>query len=46
MIVTSGGRFTGYGFYLLKGRPVSLEPDDLKRVESEGPENSHLAAHG
>src|SRR5208337_1202800 len=22
MIVTSGGRFAGYGFYLLKGKPV------------------------
>ena len=22
MLVTDGGRFAGYGFYLLKGRPV------------------------
>ena len=28
MILTSGGRFAGYGFYLLKGKPVFLlEPD-------------------
>ena len=24
MIVTSGGRFAGYGFYVLKGEPVFL----------------------
>ena len=24
MILTSGGRFAGYGFYLLKGKPVFL----------------------
>jgi hypothetical protein len=24
MILTSGGRFGGYGFYLLKGKPVWL----------------------
>ncbi len=24
MIVTQGGRFGGYGFYLLKGKPVFL----------------------
>jgi arylsulfatase len=24
MIVTPGGRFGGYGFYLLKGKPVFL----------------------
>jgi arylsulfatase len=39
MIVTSGGRFTGYGFYLLKGKPVFLwNLIDLKRVKWEGPD--------
>ncbi len=39
MIVTSGGRFAGYGFYLLKGRPVFLwNLVDLERVKWEGPE--------
>ncbi len=39
MILTSGGRFAGYGFYLLKGKPVFLwNLADLKRVRWEGPE--------
>lgn len=39
MIVTQGGRFAGYGFYLLKGKPVFLwNLADLKRVRWEGPE--------
>jgi len=39
MIVTSGGRFAGYGFYLLKGKPVFLwNLIDLKRVKWEGPD--------
>jgi hypothetical protein len=39
MILTSGGRFAGYGFYLLKGKPVFLwNLIDLKRVRWEGPE--------
>jgi arylsulfatase A-like enzyme len=39
MILTSGGRFGGYGFYLLKGKPVFLwNLLDLKRVRWEGPE--------
>ncbi len=39
MIVTSGGRFAGYGFYLLKNRPVWLwNLVDLKRMKWEGPE--------
>src|SRR6266702_1472346 len=38
MILTSGGRFGGYGFYLLKGKPVFLwNMVDLKRVKWEGP---------
>jgi arylsulfatase len=37
MILTSGGRFAGYGFYLLKGKPVFLwNMVDLKRVKWEG----------
>ncbi|MEJ2196552.1 MAG: arylsulfatase [Ignavibacteriaceae bacterium] len=39
MILTSGGRFAGYGFYLLKGKPVFLwNMIDLNRVKWEGPE--------
>ena len=39
MIVTQGGRFGGYGFYLLKGKPVFLwNLVDLKRLRWEGPE--------
>lgn len=37
MIVTSGGRFAGYGFYLLKGKPVWLwNLVDLERIKWEG----------
>jgi arylsulfatase len=37
MIVTQGGRFGGYGFYVLKGKPVFLwNLVDLKRVRWEG----------
>jgi hypothetical protein len=37
MIVTQGGRFGGYGFYVLKGKPVFLyNVLDLKRVRWEG----------
>jgi arylsulfatase len=39
MIVTDGGRFGGYGLYLLKGRPVFLwNLLDLARVRWEGAE--------
>src|SRR3974377_2581721 len=39
MIVTQGGRFGGYGFYLLKGKPVFLYNFvDLQRVRWEGPD--------
>jgi len=39
MIVTSGGRFTGYGFYLLEGKPVFLwNLLDLERVRWAGPD--------
>jgi len=37
MILTSGGRFAGYGFYLLEGKPVFLwNLLDLKRIKWEG----------
>lgn len=39
MIVTSGGRFSGYGFYLLKGKPVFLwNLIDLERIKWEAPD--------
>jgi arylsulfatase A-like enzyme len=39
MIVTQGGRFAGYGFYVLKGKPVFLwNLVDLKRIRWEGPD--------
>ncbi len=39
MILTSGGRFGGYGFYLLKGKPVFLwNMVDLKRIRWDGPD--------
>jgi arylsulfatase len=37
MVLTSGGRFGGYGFYLLKGKPVFLwNMVDLERLKWEG----------
>jgi len=39
MILTSGGRFAGYGFYLLKSKPVFLwNLIDLERIKWEGPD--------
>ena len=39
MLITQGGRFGGYGFYLVKGKPVFLwNLLDLKRVRWEGPQ--------
>ncbi|MGA7561996.1 MAG: arylsulfatase [Desulfobaccales bacterium] len=39
MLITQGGRFGGYGFYLLKGKPAFLwNLLDLKRVRWEGPQ--------
>jgi arylsulfatase len=39
MILTSGGRFAGYGFYLLKSKPVFLwNLVDLERIRWEGPD--------
>ena len=46
MILTSGGRFAGYGFYLLKGKPVFLwNLIDLKRVKWEGPDTLTAGRH-
>ena len=37
MILTSGGRFAGYGFYILNGKPVWLwNMVDLERLKWEG----------
>ncbi len=39
MIMTDGGRFAGYGFYLLKGKPVfTWNLVDLERVKWQGQE--------
>lgn len=39
VLVTQGGRFGGYGFYVLKNKPVfTWNLVDLKRVRWEGPE--------
>ena len=39
MIVTQGGRFGGYAFYLLKSKPVFLyNLVDLNRVRWAGPD--------
>jgi len=39
MMLTSGGRFGGYGFYLLKGKPTWVwNLVDLERVEWQGPD--------
>ena len=39
MLITQGGRFGGYGFYILKNKPVfTWNLVDLKRVRWEGPE--------
>jgi arylsulfatase len=46
MLLTSGGRFGGYGFYLLKGKPVFLwNLVDLKRVRWEGPQELTPGKH-
>lgn len=46
MLLTSGGRFGGYGFYVLKGKPVFLwNLVDLKRVRWEGPESLKPGKH-
>jgi arylsulfatase len=48
MLITQGGRFGGYGFYVLQNKPVFLwNLVDLNRVRWEGPEltpGKHLIA--
>ena len=39
MILASGGRFGGYGFYLLQGKPVwTWNMVDLQRIKWQGPD--------
>lgn len=46
MIVTSGGRFAGYGFYILDGKPVWLwNMVDLERLKWEGGEKLTPGKH-
>jgi arylsulfatase len=46
MLITQGGRFGGYGFYVLKGKPVfTWNLVDLKRVRWEGPETLTPGKH-
>jgi arylsulfatase A-like enzyme len=46
MIVTQGGRFAGYGFYVLKGKPVfTWNLVDLKRIKWEGSEELTPGKH-
>ena len=46
MILTSGGRFGGYGFYLLKGKPVFLwNMVDLRRIRWDGPDALAAGRH-
>jgi arylsulfatase len=46
MMLTSGGRFAGYGFYLLKGKPVWLwNMVDLERIKWEGPDALTAGRH-
>ncbi len=46
MLITQGGRFGGYGFYLLKNKPVfTWNLVDLKRVRWEGPEALTAGKH-
>jgi arylsulfatase len=46
MINTNGGRFGGYGFYLLKGKPVFLwNLLGLRRIRWEGPQALTAGKH-
>ncbi len=46
MIVTDGGRFGGYGLYLLKGKPVfTYNFLDMERTRWEGPEALAAGKH-
>jgi arylsulfatase len=46
VLITQGGRFGGYGFYVLKGKPVFLwNLVDIKRIKWEGPETLSPGKH-
>ena len=46
MIVTQGGRFGGYGFYLLKGKPVfTWNMLDLERIKWQAPDTLSPGKH-
>jgi arylsulfatase A-like enzyme len=46
MLITQGGRFGGYGFYVLKNKPVfTWNLVDLKRVRWEGPDELTPGRH-
>jgi arylsulfatase len=46
MIVTQGGRFGGYDFYVLKDRPVFVyNIFDLRRIRREGREELSPGKH-
>ena len=46
MLMTEGGRFAGWGFYLVKGKPVfTWNLFELKRVRWEGPEQLAPGKH-
>jgi len=46
MLITQGGRFAGYGFYVLKGKPVFLwNLVGLKQVRWEGPDTLAPGKH-
>ena len=46
MLITQGGRFAGYGFYLLKGKPVfNWNLVGLKWVKWEGPDVLSAGKH-
>ena len=46
MVATSGGRFAGWGFYLLKGKPVFCwNMLDLERIKWEAPEALATGQH-
>ena len=46
MLITQGGRFAGYGFYLLKGKPVfTWNMVDLKRIKWQGDEKLGPGKH-
>jgi len=46
MIVTQGGRFGGYGFYVIKGKPVFVwNLVDLKRIRWESPDALTAGRH-